>query len=653
MDRVIHFFSGLNLLFFSLFFLGSYTLSSQDSKGISEGEIKTGKKIKFQNKEQTKAPPSKKNKDIEIGSKLSESIDKKSKPSVFGVEVSRHPTIDEKMGGDIITLSPKFKANHINTIRRILSSYVQTSFSYDTKKSDILTYYILYYNAMHRKNKDFFTKKYTPALVAELNTDFVGISDKYSEWTGKTQIVVPFIKNILKDKKTDLPLSELEDIVNPDIDKNKKETNAKGELSNLIKEKTIEERKLVDEKLLQAGNKETELQKAETEALQKILALKNSEGSSSEEIKKLEQDKEKITQEIQKTLEEKKELSEKEMEIASLEKKLLKDQKESKSPAVESKEPSAKEENATTKAKDSKKDETPAQKLEPQKDSPTQAQPNPKIESESILTKNDPPALDEKKSSSESEVPTSKKKEETPPPSKESTVGVVQKAEVDPALLQKQLEEKTKQLEETAKELIDFKKSAEESKQKSENTVGNKILFLQVVKYDQDSHYTNDLWLLDPDEEEGLYKSPFENICGRDFKVLSTGILVIGFEGQESDNSIHHLVLLKKDDLSVLKVSKENVYWKSQLFQMDGKIYTFELGLDKKIYLSRFSEDLVLEARSSEPVHLNSDITFNKGKIFVTSKLQNANSTSITVLNKEDLTILKNFKPTPKRVLSK
>jgi hypothetical protein len=86
---------------------------------------------------------------------------------------------------------------------------------------------------------------------------------------------------------------------------------------------------------------------------------------------------------------------------------------------------------------------------------------------------------------------------------------------------------------------------------------------------------------------------------------------------------------------------------------MDGKIYTFELGSDKKIYLSRFSEDLVFESRSSEPVNINSDITFNKGKIFVTSKLQNSNSTSIMVLNKDDMSVLKNFKPTPKRILVK
>ncbi|NBU98497.1 MAG: hypothetical protein EBS19_09875, partial [Spirochaetia bacterium] len=204
----------------------------------------------------------------------------------------------------------------------------------------------------------------------------------------------------------------------------------------------------------------------------------------------------------------------------------------------------------------------------------------------------------------------------------------------DPKVLEKDLAEKSKQIQEITKELTELKKSVEDKQQKSENLIGDKVLFLQVVKYENDGHFTNDLWVLDPDEEEGLYKSPFENICGRDFKILSTGVLVVGFEGQESDNTYHHLVLLNKEDLTLKKISKENIFWRSQLFLMDKKIYGFEIAEDKKIYLSRFSEDLVFEARSSEPMNIYSDITFNKTKIFVTSKLQGSTSTAIMILNK-------------------
>ncbi len=608
----------LKSIVITLLVLFIISLQSKETPNLSEGEIKSSKKVKFQNKDSTKAPNSKRNLDAEIGAKLSEAVDKNSKEVVSGISVNRYISPDDKLGGDVITLSKDFKANHINTIKRILSAYIQSSFSYDTKKSDILTFYVLYYNVMHRNNKNFFSEKYSKILTDDLLQESVGISVTYTEWTGKTQIVVPFIKNILKDKKTDLPLSELEDIVNPDLDKNKKGVQEKGELTSLVKEKTVEERKLIDEKIKQAEKKENEIQTNEKSNEEKLTELKNNPNASPDEIKKLEELKKEISKEKEKLIEQKKELSEKEKEIAITEKKI-----------------ETKELNKTSSEK-----QNPPKQEDTKKTEATQT-PDSKPTKESTSSPEDP-----QKQNPKSIIDPIKEV-------REATANIVQEAKIDPKDVQKELEEKTKLLQEKSKELNDLKQSVDENNQKSQNTVGNKILFLQVVKYDLESHYTNDLWLLDPDEEEGLYKSPFENICGRDFKVLSTGVLVIGFEGQESDNSIHHLVLLKKEDLSVLKVSKENIFWKSQIFTMDGKIYTFELGNDKKIYLSRFSEDLVFETRSSEPVNINSDITFNKGKIFVTSKLQNSSSTSITVLNKDDMTVLKNFKPTPKRILVK
>ncbi len=597
----------------------SFSLQTKDAPSLSEGEIKASKKVKFQNKDSTKAPNSKRNLDVEIGTKLSEAVDKNSKEKVSGILVNRYISQDDKMGGDILTLSSDFKANHINTIKRILSAYIQSTFSYDTKKSDILTFYVLYYNVMHRNNKNFFIEKYSKILTNDILEESVGISVNYSEWTGKTQIVVPFIKNILKDKKTDLPLSELEDIVNPDLDKNKKGVQEKGELTGLVKEKTVEERKLIDQKIKQAEKKENEIQANQKNTEDKLAELKNNPNSSPDEIKKLEELKKEISKQKDKLLEEKKELSEKEKEIANTEKKI--ETKELNKTLSEKQNPPKQEDGI-------KSDISQTPDTNPIKESVTASPEDPKKQNPKVIID---PTMDVR----------------------EATANLVQEAKIDAKEVQKELEEKTKLLQEKSKELNDLKQSVEENKQKSQNTVGNKILFLQVVKYDLESHYTNDLWLLDPDEEEGLYKSPFENICGRDFKVLPTGVLVIGFEGQESDNSIHHLVLLKKEDLSVLKVSTENIFWKSQIFTMDGKIYTFELGSDKKIYLSRFSEDLVFESRSSEPVNINSEITFNKGKIFVTSKLQNSNSTSIMVLNKDDMSVLKNFKPTPKRILVK
>ncbi len=550
---------------------------------------------------------------------------------------------------------------------------------------------------MHRKNLKYFKNKFSQSLVSDLSQKNVGISKKFSEWAGNTQIIIPLSKNILKDKKTDLTISELEQAVNKDLDKKKKGIEVKSELSNLVKEKVSEERKLLDEKKKEVTEKEKVLTKSESEQVQKLEELKKEPEPKQDEIKKVEAAKEELKKEKDKISEEKKELQEKEIEIAKLEKKIekaaedsakktekaiekktdtveSKDSKEKQAPKIEQNQqtseskttdtknlsekneapkeekkiPELKKEESTLvqKAEELKKEE-PKKGEEPKKEEPLAREDSKKEEAPKETSTN-------AKESPSKESPKELGKDSTKDVTREATKEEVQPIKPqDPKILEKEIAEKAKQIQEISKELTDLKKTVEDKLQKSDNLIGDKVLFLQVVKYENDGHFTNDLWVLDPEEEEGLYKSPFENICGRDFKVLSTGVLVVGFEGQESDNSFHHLVLLNKDDLTVKKISKENIYWRSQLFLMDKKIYGYEISEDKKIYLSRFSEDLVFEARSSEPVNIYSDITFNKSKIFVTSKLQGSTSTSIMILNKDDLKVLKSFKPTPKRILKK
>jgi hypothetical protein len=681
------------------YFLSLFSIYSQDMPAIFEGEIKESKKVKFQNKNNIKASEDKLQKDLKTGESLSEISQSGSLDKADEISIKRYLPDGKKMGGDVITIGEKFKAGHIHTIKRIISSYIQKSFDYDTKSADILTYYVLYYNVMHRKNLKYFKNKYSKSMLNDLTLKNVGISKKFNEWAGNTQLIIPLSKNILKNKKTDLTISELEQAVNKDLDKKKKGTEVKAELGNLVKDKTSEERKLLEEKKKEVSEKEKVLTKAETEQVKKMEDLKKDPEPNQEEIKKAEETTDELKKEKEKISEEKKEIQEKDKELTKIEKKIEKAKEEAvskqaekpndKSPEATDKESKEKaqtktEENkgSTTEIKNStdksaEKKETPKPQELKKDENPLAQKADELKKKEEELNKEVPKKAEEpKKEDTLAKVETKKEKDsnpkENPSPSKdtnkeenptkdiakdlsrEATKEEVQPVKPqDPKVLEKEISEKSKQIQEITKELTELKKSVEDKQQKSDNLIGDKVLFLQVVKYENDGHFTNDLWVLDPDEEEGLYKSPFENICGRDFKILSTGVLVVGFEGQESDNTFHHLVLLNKEDLTVKKISKENIFWRSQLFLMDKKIYGFEIAEDKKIYLSRFSEDLVFEARSSEPMNIYSDITFNKTKIFVTSKLQGSTSTAIMILNKEDLKVLKSFKPTPKRILKK
>jgi len=151
--------------------------------------------------------------------------------------------------------------------------------------------------------------------------------------------------------------------------------------------------------------------------------------------------------------------------------------------------------------------------------------------------------------------------------------------------------------------------------------------------------------MLDAAKDDALYKSPFTSICGRVFIVVpGQGVVVIGYEGTGTDASQHILALLDQEKLNLKSKTKENIYWRSPLILRDNKIYAIEIK-DGNYYLSRFNPDLSLDARSSEEISGDSDITFFNEKIYVTGKAQGAGATTIKSFNRSDLKVLKTIKP--------
>ncbi len=201
------------------------------------------------------------------------------------------------------------------------------------------------------------------------------------------------------------------------------------------------------------------------------------------------------------------------------------------------------------------------------------------------------------------------------------------------------------EVESLKKENEALKAKEKDREEKSENVVGDKILFLRMVKYEEDGHYTNELWMVDAKNEETIYRSPYSNICGKEFHVLpNVGVVVIGFDGNRPAERIHRLVLLDQDKLTQKSVSKNEIFYRSHLIIKEDKIYAFEKVKDQ-VFFTRFNSDLTQDARSSEPVNTSSEVTFFKDKIFLTGKPSEAEETVIRVLQKSDLKITKTIKP--------
>ncbi len=101
------------------------------------------------------------------------------------------PDAEGLLNADVFILSASAGVDHIDNIRRILSSYLEGAYGYSRTDSELLARFVTYYNAVYRQNFDYFSGKYTPLVLGVLTAGKVGLSTRYEEWPGNTQIVIP------------------------------------------------------------------------------------------------------------------------------------------------------------------------------------------------------------------------------------------------------------------------------------------------------------------------------------------------------------------------------------------------------------------------------------------------------------------------------
>ena len=105
-----------------------------------------------------------------------------------------HAVDSTEAGGleaDILVLGPTVRVDHIVNLRRIISSYLSAAYGYSERDGDTIAVFITVYNAVHRGDIEFFQSKYKNVVTRELTAEGAGLSRVYSDWPGKTQIVIP------------------------------------------------------------------------------------------------------------------------------------------------------------------------------------------------------------------------------------------------------------------------------------------------------------------------------------------------------------------------------------------------------------------------------------------------------------------------------
>ncbi len=574
-------------------FVGFTSLMAQTKASLGEKEIQGSKRIEFINRTTVRASTDIREENSSLGKKLAKGASTAAGATVDGINVKRiQPSADGKLGADIITLGDSNSYDHINSVARIIESYVEAGFQYKAGGSSTLAQYALYYNAAHRKDLKFFAGKYSEEVIKSLTADKVGIDLNYRNWPGKTQIVIPIESNILKDGGKDVTTDELEKEVNKIVQEKEKDTVIKQKMTEEAKKMdTLQTKKIVEEKKI-VQEKKQEIAKEEKKIEQKKEELKKKESETVASLNELKKDPTKNKDAIQK----------KEEELGGIkqEQKVVED----KAAATQGK-----------KEELDKKEEQLAAKEEARKEGAT---------TDGKAT--DPGAKDASATATTATTET-------------TTVAEVKKAEEKAAVA----EQKVEKLE---KEIAVVKEELKKKEEQSDNVVNNKIIFLKFIKYDSDGHYSNELWAIDTTKDDALFKSPYNNICSKDFReVPNQGILVLGYDGDKVETRKHKLVILDPDKLSVKKTSEAaDIFWRTPMIYRDDLIYVIEKFKDK-YHVTRFKPDLTLDIRSSDDVEENSEITFFKDKVYVTGKPKEGDKTTIRIFKKDDLTLIKTIAP--------
>ena len=98
---------------------------------------------------------------------------------------------------DILILGEGSGVDHIDNLRRIIAGYLSAAYDYSASDASTLSTFITVYNAVYRGKMDVFTARYKTVVTKNLSAEKAGLSVRYDEWAGKSQIIIPLSESRL------------------------------------------------------------------------------------------------------------------------------------------------------------------------------------------------------------------------------------------------------------------------------------------------------------------------------------------------------------------------------------------------------------------------------------------------------------------------
>lgn len=185
------------------------------------------------------------------------------------------PSTKEKLDADILILGADAGVDHIRNLRQIIAGYLSAAYGYSSSDALTIATFITVYNAVYRKNLEVFKSKYKAVVTDNLTVEKAGLSTKYTEWPGNSQIVIPVSDisgglssvdtSVISDKEV---ISSMQDDDDKNIDARKEMVDIKEREAEQATEKAQEAQKEATEAQKKADEEKAKLEEKKEETRQ-------------------------------------------------------------------------------------------------------------------------------------------------------------------------------------------------------------------------------------------------------------------------------------------------------------------------------------------------------------------------------------------------
>ncbi|MCR4940614.1 MAG: hypothetical protein K5930_10990 [Treponemataceae bacterium] len=487
------------------------------------------------------------------------------------------PDVTDKLDADILILGEKAEVDHIKNLRLILTGYLTEAYGYSEADASTLATFITVYNAVYRGKIAELITKYKMEVLAELDTDKVGISVNYVDWAGKTQILIP----LLNPDNGGLSTIDTTIISDTSVIQSMREED----------ERMVEDRKnMVDLKEREADSAEEDAREAQREA---VAARKIAEQAAQEavESQKIAEQAAQQAVEAQKEAEQAAVVAEQKKEEAQ---QAVKEAEQNPQNPVKQQEAVQKQQEAQQAEK--KKEETMQQAQEAKKEAETQT----------IIAEQKQAEAEEKLE--EAEELSEQAEEQQAFADKKRTEAVIERTAI----------------------------ANDQQKNISDAIRAAKIVTTYGLKLSDTENMYSSVVLIDVANGNVVKESPVSVILNRTLIPTDNGFIAIAGKNPDEDyqTTAVKLVLLDSVDMEIIKETEEEVSSKSVLIEKDDLLYVVIKDSDSWV-LASYDKELKLIAKSDVSVLESTPAIITDAGISVTTSDETVVILELSTLKKK------------------